>query len=989
MDIHRCRFVQYPPQSINALAFSHTSEPPKKSPSSLRLAVGRNNGDIELWNPREGLWVQESVLKGSKNTTIEQLAWTQDIILDEDADGSRFSNGPLRLFSTGGSTSVTEWDLCTGSPKKQAEGNFGDIWCLAAQPQIQNAKSQDLENSAGSPLLAAGCSDGTIILFSTEDDDLRYLRSVLAPPVKKPKVLSIAWRDRKTLVAGYEDSTIRVIDVPNRRIVRNMTLGKPVDGNNSVVWTVKCLPDGTILSGDSSGELKIWDSKTYSLVQRIKSHKADILDIATSASGDVLFSLGVDRRTVGYKPVAIHSGTQKKRWAEVSHKRFHQHDVKCSATFESKELSVLVSGGMDAKLVVLPIRRSQSEYHRTLPHLPQRPQISVSPASRLFISWWDRDIMVYHIRKYQNMGENDFDSDLTTGSPYDTLARLVVQGDESIQDARISEDGQLIIAATTSSIKVFQIRKTQTSGRPCLRTRLMELPSSVSRLGARRVGFSPDGKWLYAVRKDNAITLAKIVPSEDPQGRPTIHEKIVHLYRKSRKIPPTDLRTYQQTITQAAFSSDSRVLAVGDLSGAIDDWLLEGHEDVDFADDNSDNSDNSSNSSSSSTSSDEEDNEDLSPVIHGQKWIRNPTGSQLPQLDSSILALTFRPSPLSLTSAPMNGNSGLHPTRHTPHPVSHELPSFDIRLLAVTATHQLVEFDVLNSRLSEWSRRNPSKYLPHDFTRIKDRVVGSFWDSSDVEKRGERLWLYGSSWLFMLDVSQDLQPQEASGALNYLGELEKIGTLGRYDVLDVVKDSPNKRQKLLERSEEQIDRGTNGKTRRKQKRNVGAGDEIRVAERASGIGRGMWKFRNEGDDVKMIDIGTTDEEDGGRHGSDMEDDNEQSEGEDALALIRRGEQDSTDQTSQRPRPSHWHTFGYHSILGIAVIGPPQSQEHKDTDKETAQEDKDDEQLGIGNGNGRGIRTGTGTGNIEVLVVERDIYDVDQVPRFDGGQEWDV
>ncbi|KAG9783910.1 WD40 repeat-like protein, partial [Aureobasidium melanogenum] len=985
MDIHRCRFVPYPPHSINALAFSHSSDPKRTAPSDLRLAVGRNNGDIELWNPRNGLWVQETIIRGSKDATIEQLAWTQDIVVDDNVDGVKLSQGPLRLFSIAGTSSVTEWDLNTGSVKRRAEGNTGDIWCFAAQPQIERVENVDtLPDGAASQLLAAGCSNGTVVLFSTEDDELRYLRTLLAPPVRKPKALSITWRDRNTVVVGYEDSTIRVIDVPSRKILRNMSLGKPVDGNHSVVWTVKCLPDGSIVSGDSSGELKIWDPKNYSLIQRVKSHKADILDIAVSPSGDTIFSLGVDRRTVTYKPVATLPGTKKTRWAEVAHRRYHQHDVKCSASFESKELSVLVSGGMDARPVVIPIRRSHSELHRTLPHLPQKPPMSSSPTARLFISWWDREIMVYHVRKQKGPGTN-FDVDPSDDSAYETLARLVMQGDENLHDAKVSEDGKFIVAATSSSVKLFQLRKTQVSGRPCLRTRQIDLPPAISRLGSRCAGFSPDSKWLYMVRKDNTVVLAKILVPEDHQKeRPTIHEKTVRLYRSPRKTQPSALGLYHQTITQVAFSNDSRVLAVGDLSGAVDVWILEGHEDLDYVEaasesDSDDKPTNASVASSSSSSSSGEE-EDESPVVHGQKWVRNPAGSQFPQLDSSILILTFRPSPINKTINPANGNLGLHATRHTPHPVSPELPATDHKLIAVTATHQLVEFDVLTSKLSDWSRRNPSKFLPVEFTRLKDRVVGCFWDSTSREKRGERLWLYGTTWVFMFDVSQDLPPHgptsttAANGTSTSATSHEKKGKLGDYDVLEPVDGNDDTDARRKRSAQRQVSGNTKDNLSKKRKRNTGAGDVIPERERQSGVGSSMLKFKNEGDDVQMIDIdaGPADADGGDFDETNGNDDDE----DDALALLRRNREKETEHengamdSASDSRPAHWHTFSYRSILGISVIGAGAADGPTDSD------DHD-------------LSATTAEDNIEVVIVERSMYDVEQLPRFDGGQDWET
>jgi U3 small nucleolar RNA-associated protein 4 len=1035
MDIHRCRFVQYPPQPINALAFSHLSDPKLKTPSDLRLALGRNNGDIEIWNPSNGLWVQETILKGSKSTTIEQLAWTRDLLVDEDetVNGQKYSRGPLRLFSTGGSTAITEWDLCTGMPKRKAEGNFGDIWCFAPQPQIKANKVPDtLLPGAGSQLLAAGCSDGTIVLFSTEDDDLRYGRVLAQPPVKKPKVLSLAWRGRDTLVAGYEDSTIRIIDIPSRRIVRNMSLGKPAEGSsNSVVWSVKCLPDGTIVSGDSSGELKIWDSKNYSLVQRLSSHEADVLDIAFSASGDTIFSVGVDRRTVTYKQVPIHSGTQRTRWAEVAHKRYHQHDVKCAASFESKDLSILVSGGMDTRPVVVPIRHLQTEYHRALPHLPQRPQVSASRASRLFISWWDREIMIYHVPKYQHSPGDDSPEEVA-GPHYEAVARLTLQGEESIQNAQISEDGQFIVAATINSVKLFQLRKTHVSGNPGLRTRQIDLPPTVARLGARQVGFSPDGKWLFTIRKDNAVALVKVTTPSDPKERPSIHEKVVKLYRQSRPLSSSLLGTYSQTITQTAFSSDSRMLAVGDLSGSIEVWILEGHEDLGFIDTTgSDHSSESSSGSSSSTTSTDQDDDSSSPVIHAQRWIRNPSGSSLPKLDSAILALTFRPSPIVPTHA-THDNFGLHATRHNPHPVAQERPSpAAAKLFVVTATHQITEFDVLSSTLSDWSRRNPSQFLPRDFTRIKDRVIGCFWDCGDVRNKGSRLWLYGSSWVAMLDVSKNFPQDEREGhekshkkgndASNRApdGGAEKIGRLGRYDVLEPVingaklngtatysRGAPKSRT-AAQRDHEQS---------RKRKRNTGAGDEIRPQERETGVGRFVRRFKNAaGENSEMIDL---DEEDSQpAEGDEDEDDN--MELDNALALMRRAEREREQQhqhqngttvpdpaeqatsavtaiKTKTPRPwLHWNTFEYHSILGISVIGPglpmvsPAAPSTLRSISTPVVDSADSAELKHEDGRGEAEADANPNTNIEVIIVERPIYDIDQVPRFDGGQEWDV
>ena len=347
MDIHRCRFVPYPATAINALAFSHPSSvnPKRKAPSTLRLAIGRADGDIEIWNPKGGIWVQEIIMKGGKDRSIEGLAWTHNLE-DEDPKGAKVA-GELRLFSIGYSTTVTEWDLALGRPVRHSSGNYGEIWCIAAQPRRDNTVVGKEEASGGTQInqvLAVGCADGSIVLHSTADNELRFSRALPRPSSLRSRVLSLAFQGRFRIVAGYSDSTIRIFETHGRgRLLSAMSLGAgPKGGPQEIlVWSVKCLTNGTIVSGDSTGEVKVWDSKTSSLLQRIHSHKADILSVALSADGMTMFSAGMDRTTIVYH----RAGKGKGRWEERAHQRIHTNDVKIMASFESGDMNIVASGG--------------------------------------------------------------------------------------------------------------------------------------------------------------------------------------------------------------------------------------------------------------------------------------------------------------------------------------------------------------------------------------------------------------------------------------------------------------------------------------------------------------------------------------------------------------------------------------------------------------------------------------------------------------------
>ena len=353
MDVHRCRFVPYPASAINAVAFSHPATSFKgraAPPPTLRLALGRANGDIEIWDPAHGTWIQETILRGGADRSIEGLAWTHDLD-DADAEaragGRRPKPARLRLFSIGYSTVVTEWDLARGRPLRHSTGGHGEIWCLAAQPRWRDTDvraAMQTGDVRAEQALVVGCTDGALVVHATADGALTYAKTLPRPSAAKARPLSLAFQGRTRVLAGYSDGAVRLFDLTGRgTLLREMALGgsPKSKAGPTLVWTVRALDAGCVASGDSTGEVKIWDTKTATLLQRIQSHRADVLDLAVSADGDALMSAGIDRRTTVYRRDA----KDRDRWVETSHRRVHRNDVKALAAYEARDFSIVISGG--------------------------------------------------------------------------------------------------------------------------------------------------------------------------------------------------------------------------------------------------------------------------------------------------------------------------------------------------------------------------------------------------------------------------------------------------------------------------------------------------------------------------------------------------------------------------------------------------------------------------------------------------------------------
>ncbi|KAL8726795.1 MAG: hypothetical protein Q9166_006477 [cf. Caloplaca sp. 2 TL-2023] len=965
MDVHRCRFVPYPPSAINALAFSHCSSltTSRKGPPTLRLAIGRANGDIEIWNPLHGAWHQESIFRGGKDRSIEGLVWTHDPE-EQDKDGVD-TPGRLRLFSIGYSSSVSEWDLNTGRPIRHASGNYGELWCIAAQPREHSEKKSNgnivngaTEDTAQYQSLAVGCADGSIVLLSTADGDLKFEKTLTRPAKKKARVLSIAWQNKYTVITGHADSTIRIFDIRNGQQVRSMSLGAGPEGGPKeiLVWSVKSLANGTIVSGDSTGTVSFWDKKNYSRLQRITSHRADILDLAVSVDGQSVFSGGMDRRTTLYRRTAGSRPGEKMRWVETAHQRFHSHDVKAMATVETKGISILASGGLDTAPIIIPIRKYGKEHHRTLSSLPQQPPVRSAPKRRLLITWWDREVSVWRISKSRkSAAANDELEDLAQYPAKKLVAKVLIQGEDSISSADVNDDGSLLVVSTLSEIKVFRLKDKHDS---TVGLRKIDLPSELGKIGAKIIRWSPDSKWLLLVTSDNKTHLARIAASEVPRKTWEFLPQPVTLKRLPRKTAQPiylhgSLGAYDRSVCRIAFSADSRILVICDLSGHLDTWVLEGHEDL--------TQDPpitipvkhkpSTSSSSDESESETEDPETNAMLVYAQHWKRSPTAHLIPKLPSGPVIMSFRPAIASLTSS----------------------------MALTNARHEVYEINVLTAKISDWSRRNPTSALPKDFRIIKDRAMGCIWDialpSSSTTGR-QKIWLYGSSWLWMFDLGQDLPKSEDDHVESDSDELQNQESAK----LRKRKREMPSRSNGLNGSIDDDQKGDDASLRKRRRgRDTGAGSRIPTHELDTGVGRKMRKIEGaKGGNAKFVSLRqevSSDE-------SEEEEDDNGDEDEGALMRMRRGEKtiangNGVEGMQQEKGPPFWGTFKYRPILGIVPLEGG-GGENEDEDAVVSGDE-------VVNGDSS-ERRGRGK-EVEVALVERPMFDVDLPGRFYGDQEW--
>ncbi|KAK4658501.1 U3 small nucleolar RNA-associated protein [Podospora pseudocomata] len=852
MDIHRCRFVQYPPQAINSVAFTHSSLPSTSAGKKylqkhvqVRLAIGRANGDIEIWNPANGVWHQELVIPGGEDRSVDGLVWVTDP--DEEMTDGKIIYGKSRLFSIGYSNEITEWDLEKARAKVHASGQHGDIWCLGVQPLPNKATVNT------SRKLVAGTADGNLVLYSIEDGDLKFEKSLIRTPSKKVKFVSITFQNRNVVVVGCSNSTICAYDIRNGELVRQMSLGADLSGGpkSIIVWAVKCLPNGDIVSGDSTGQVRIYDGKTYTQAQRIQSHSQDVLSLAVASDGSKIFSGGMDRKT----SVFIQVPGQNRRWSKKYHRRYHTHDVKAMASFEGKGMSVLVSGGPDGNPVVMPLRMAGNENHRTLPNLPQASAVESAPKARFMLSWWGNEVRLWHLPSpaQQILHDASATQNFTSQSLRKNrklLAKILVRGESHISSATISEDGKLLAAATSTDIKVFQLN--YATGQP-LEIKKIDLDTSGQ--GASKVQIAPNKQWISWVEDGSKVMIAKVQPTEDGSYTISSPSKLARLRRQiSKNLLLGGLGNYNRNITQLTFSPNSKMLAAADLAGYMDTWVLRvpgdapltnGTTTAHHSDDEASSDDSSSDESSSESSADP----------NAERWTRSPNARLLPKLSSVPVVLSFS-------------------------------PRDDYSLLVVTIQKQVLVFSALHGVLSEWSRRNTYPKLPERFRITRDVMKGVVW-------QGERIWLWGVSSLFMLDLSRDLE--FAEGATVVKGKKDR-----------------SKKRKRVDGS------GAGGKME---------GREV--------IGPQVVKKMVQGEDGETrweeMELDGEDDWASTAGGSEFEDDEEEGS---ELMKLRQGEEEHEEEegangtvavAEKDKKARWWFTYQFRPILGVVGLGEEESE----------------------------------------------------------------
>ncbi|PBK77057.1 WD40 repeat-like protein [Armillaria solidipes] len=569
VSVHRCRFVDYTPSPITALAFPPLPLPSPKGKDSAAaaqfprfpaLAVGHASGNIDLchWaGEKDGLqspqaWAVTKTLPGLYPSKVDSLAFSirypRQLRFDEVPNLDA-----LRLFSSGGGSELLEWDTDRCCVRRSISSQGGSIWSISVNP--------------ASTQLAMGCEDGSIRILSLLDDDLVHLRKF---DRVKSRLLSIAWGpptlkrvstgpeeeyewSDSWLVTGGSDSSLRKWDAVTGRSSERMGTDK-VRGERTLVWAVCALGDGTIVSGDSLGMVKFWDSKTCTQLQSFQGHGADVLCLAVSPEGSVVYSSGVDQKTTQYSLVKTHitdsstTGRTTTRWIQSSSRRMHSHDVRALATwppytplpashkrsFPIDVAPVLASGGLDMSVVVTPAALPSStvkkiinplatsaeatfsdSYHRRLVYAAgpsNASAVCISRGARLVSCLREAGVSIWRINERSE--ESLDDGEAASGDDaWDKVLEMDLNVHTNLVASAISDDGRWFVVSDLYETKLFSLATDPKGDLTPKRVRNFgsilqaQLPFTPHSTGGLAFAFTPDSSKLVMTTSMSSCVL--------------------------------------------------------------------------------------------------------------------------------------------------------------------------------------------------------------------------------------------------------------------------------------------------------------------------------------------------------------------------------------------------------------------------------------------------------------------------------------------------
>lgn len=371
---------------------------------------------------RHAVYMEKCIL-GQSSSSVEGLGWLKD-----------------RLFSTGQTGELIEWNLQTLEPKTKKTLTGNTAWCM------------DVDESSN--CIAIGTDEGYMNVFIVDENDLNFDKLF---DKQEGRILCCKYDSTGNYIVTGSTDIIRIWNARTGHGIHKMKISRSEAKKETYVWSLVVLKDLTIIAGDSCGCVTVWNGNNGTQISSVNALDADVLTLAINNDETMFCCSGVDPKIKMFVAVDTKKQDENNRqWVRYLKRSVHYHDVK-AVTFVNDKI---VSGGTDG-FIKISYSEKMNKYPKSEygPFLP-KPCAVVAKSSRFLLLKYFNYLEVWKLgrpndniqlsddvqRKFLSMAEN-----------LEKLVELRSKGREPITCASISPDGMFLIYSTENVVRLFQL----------------------------------------------------------------------------------------------------------------------------------------------------------------------------------------------------------------------------------------------------------------------------------------------------------------------------------------------------------------------------------------------------------------------------------------------------------------------------------------------------------------------------------------------------
>jgi U3 small nucleolar RNA-associated protein 4 len=479
-----------------------------------------------------------------------------------------------RLFGASRDGTMFEIDFKTKRHKGVIGSGGGAVFCLVSLcPCFHDSKG------SCSKLLAAGCEDGSVRIFRAREnadvDALNHpcLELISTLPSVGSAVISIAWLpgsgaskiEGSIIYVGAADGTIRKfhcsvaskfqrlsgstphaistgavlhsddVDIAEDTISSSMqwkaglriTLENRGSRSATKVWAILALTDGTVVSGDSLGNVQFWDGNAGTLLFSFEHNpnSGDVFDLAVSYDQTKVMASGIDSKVICIERIPSSSCAQSK-WVLTSQQRSHTHDVNSLALVYLSDSSgslngnmkcreLLCSAGLDTKVCSYFVANMRKHRAKVSYKYPAKAPICLSKGPRILSIMRQEKVDFYQLATVETEPVNGCNVSLDEEQAY--LGSVGVASNFNLISFDVSEDGSFMAVSHSAGLMIFKLdivngTKEDGSSSTVVVPKKINVPSDLD-VACSALKFGPD--YLLCATVSGCINVIRIHNSSD------------------------------------------------------------------------------------------------------------------------------------------------------------------------------------------------------------------------------------------------------------------------------------------------------------------------------------------------------------------------------------------------------------------------------------------------------------------------------------------